>query len=108
LGAYAREFGVISKSPNLAQLVPRSITGGKTLQGSITNTAIKLLLDGRTVKTLPEGEYTFVVSDRSKTASYRLRGPGVNKSTRLKGVGRFTWTLSLRPGRYTYSSTGRP
>jgi NitT/TauT family transport system substrate-binding protein len=108
LASYSREFGVISKAPNLSELVPRSITGGKTLQGTLTTKAIKLLLDGKNVKTLPEGEYTFVVSDRSKTASYRLRGPGVNKRTSLKGTGRFTWTLSLRPGKYTYSSTGRP
>lgn len=108
LARYTRDFGVITKLPNLTQLVPRSVTGGKTLQGTITTKAIKLLLDGKTVKTLPEGEYTFVVSDRSKTASYLLRGPGVNKRTPLKGTGRFTWTLSLRPGRYTYSSAGNP
>src|SRR6266498_2958304 len=108
LARYTKDFGVITKLPNLTQLVPRSVTGGKTLQGTITTKAIKLLLDGKTVKALPEGEYTFVVSDRSKTASYRLRGPGVNKHTPLKGTGRFTWTLSLRPGKYTYSSGGNP
>ena len=108
LARYSKDFGVITKLPNLNQLVPRSVTGGKTLQGTITRRTIRLLLDGKPVKTLPEGEYTFVVSDRSKTASYRLRGPGVNKRTPLKGVGRYTWTLSLRPGRYTYSSIGTP
>jgi NitT/TauT family transport system substrate-binding protein len=108
LARYSKDFGVITKLPNLNQLVPRSVTGGKTLQGTITRRTIRLLLDGKPVKTLPEGEYTFVVSDRSKTASYRLRGPGVNKRTPLKGVGRYTWTLSLRPGRYTYSSIGAP
>jgi NitT/TauT family transport system substrate-binding protein len=105
---YAREFDVISKLPNMLQLVPRNITGGKTLQGTINNKAIKLQLDGKTVRTLPQGEYTFVVSDRSKSASFRLRGPGVNKRTAVKGVGRFTWTLTLAPGKYTYGSTGRP
>jgi NitT/TauT family transport system substrate-binding protein len=103
---YAREFGVISKLPNMLQLVPRTITGGKTLQGTLTKSAIRLLLDGRAVKTLAQGEYTFVVTDRSKTGSFRLKGPGVNKKTPLKGVGRFTWTLVLAPGRYTYSSPG--
>ncbi len=105
---YARDFDVISKLPNMLQLVPRSITGGKTVQGTITKSAIKLLLDGKAVKSLPQGEYTFVVSDRSKTASFRLRGPAVNKKTPVKGVGRFTWTLTLAPGRYTYSSAGSP
>ncbi|MFL6011013.1 MAG: ABC transporter substrate-binding protein [Gaiellaceae bacterium] len=105
---YARDFDVISKLPSMLQLVPRSITGGKTLQGQITKTAIKLLLDGRAVKTLPQGEYTFVVTDRSKSGSFRLKGPGVNRTTSVKGVRRYTWTLSLGPGRYTYSSTGAP
>jgi NitT/TauT family transport system substrate-binding protein len=108
LARYTLNFGVISKMPNLTQLVPRNITGGKTLQASISKTAIKLLLDGRPLKTLPEGEYTFVVTDRSKTRSFSLRGPGVARRTAVKGVGRFTWTLSLSPGRYTYSSSGRP
>ena len=106
LAAYTREFGVIDKLPNLTQLVPRSITGGKNLQGTVTNKAIKLLLDGRRVKSLQEGTYTFVVSDRSKTQSFRLRGPGVNRSTGVKTRGRATWTLELGPGRYTYSSSG--
>jgi NitT/TauT family transport system substrate-binding protein len=108
LARYTLNFGVISKMPNLTQLVPRNITGGKTLQGSISKTAIKLLLDGRPLKTLPEGEYTFVVTDRSKTGSFSLRGPRVARRTTVKGVGRFTWTLSLSPGRYTYSSSGKP
>jgi NitT/TauT family transport system substrate-binding protein len=105
---YARDFDVISRLPNMLQLVPRSITGGKTLQGQITKRAIRLLLDGRTVKTLPQGEYTFVVTDRSTTGSFVLRGPGVLRRTTVKGVRRYTWTLSLGPGRYTYSSTGSP
>ena len=105
---YARDFGVISKLPNMLQLVPRSITGGKTLQGTVTKKVIRLLLDGKAVRTLPQGEYTFVVTDRSKTGSFRLKGPRVNKKTPVKGTGRFTWTLALAPGRYTYSSAGSP
>jgi len=106
LAAYTKEFGVIDKLPNLTQLVPRSITGGKNLQGTVTDKAIRLLLDGRKVKSLPEGTYTFVVSDRSKTQNFRLRGPGVNRSTGVKTRSRATWTLELGPGRYSYMSSG--
>jgi NitT/TauT family transport system substrate-binding protein len=106
LAGYTREFGVIDKLPNLTQLVPRSITGGKNLQGTVTDKAIRLLLDGRKVKSLPEGTYTFVVSDRSKTQNFRLRGPGVNRSTGVKTRSRATWTLELGPGRYSYMSSG--
>ena len=106
LAAYTKDFDVITKLPNLAQLVPRSITGGKTLQAIVANKAIRLQLDGKKLKTLPEGEYTFVVSDRSKTQSFQLRGPGVNRKTSVKGTGRATWALLLGPGKYTYSSSG--
>jgi len=106
LAAYTKDFDVITKLPNLTQLVPRSITGGKTLQGTVANKVIRLQLDGKKLKTLPEGEYTFVVSDRSKTENFRLRGPGINRQTSVKGTGRTTWTLSLGPGKYTYSSNG--
>jgi hypothetical protein len=107
LAAYTKDFDVISKLPNLTQLVPRSITGGKTLQAIVANNAIKLQLDGRKLKALPEGQYTFVVSDRSKMQNFRLRGPGVNRQTSVKGTGRATWTLSLGPGKYRYSSSGQ-
>jgi NitT/TauT family transport system substrate-binding protein len=106
LATYTKDFGVITKLPNLTQLVPRSVTGGKTLQASVANKAIKLQLDGKKLKTLPEGQYTFVVSDRSKTQNFRLRGPGVSRQTSVKGTGRTTWALSLGPGKYTYSSSG--
>jgi len=106
LAADAREFGVITKLPNLTQLVPLTITGGKTLSGGVTNKQIALLLNGRKVKALPEGLYTFVVSDRSKSQSFRLKGPSVSRATGVKSRGRVTWTVTLRAGRYTYSSAG--
>jgi NitT/TauT family transport system substrate-binding protein len=106
LAADAREFGVITKLPNLTQLVPLTITGGKTLQGGVTNKQIALLLNGRKVKTLAEGLYTFVVNDRSNSQSFRLKGPSVTRTTGVKARGRVTWTVTLRAGRYTYSSAG--
>jgi hypothetical protein len=37
-----------------------------------------------------------------------LAGPGVNRTTSVRGTGRSTWTLTLRRGTYTYSSGARP
>jgi NitT/TauT family transport system substrate-binding protein len=104
LAEYAKQYGVISSLPNFSQLIPLSVTGGKTLQGIVENDSIKLLLDGKKLKSLPEGQYTFIVSDRSKTQSFRLRGPHVNMRTSVSGKGRATWTLLLRPGTYLFSS----
>jgi NitT/TauT family transport system substrate-binding protein len=108
LAKYAKEFGVISTLPNLTQLVPSSISGGKNLQGTVGDRFIALRLDGRAVKTLPAGRYTFVVTDTSKTRNFRLAGPGVSKQTSVRGTGRSTWTVTLKKGRYTFSSSGRP
>jgi NitT/TauT family transport system substrate-binding protein len=108
LAKYAKEFGVISTLPNLTQLVPSSISGGKNLQGTVGDRFIALRLDGRAVKTLPAGRYTFVVTDTSKTRNFRLAGPGVSKQTSVRGTGRSTWTVTLKKGKYTFSSSGRP
>jgi NitT/TauT family transport system substrate-binding protein len=108
LARYAKEFGVISTLPNLALLVPSSVTGGKTLQGTVGNRFVALRLDGKRVTKLRAGRYTFVVSDTSKTRNFRLVGPGVKRSTSVRGTGRSTWTVTLKKGVYTFSSSGRP
>jgi NitT/TauT family transport system substrate-binding protein len=108
LAKYAKEFDVISTLPNLTQLVPSTIFGGKNLQGTVGDRFIALRLDGRAVKTLHAGKYTFVVQDTSKTRNFQLVGPGVQKQTSVRGIGRSTWTLTLRKGKYTFSSSGRP
>ena len=104
LAKYAKEFGVIDSLPNMAALVPSSVTGGKVLQGTVGNVFITLRLDGKSVKTLPHGKYTLVVQDNSKSTGFRLSGPGVSKQTSVKGTGRSTWTLTLKKGKYVYSS----
>ncbi len=108
LANYAKEFGVISSLPNMARLIPSSVTGGKVLQGTIGNAFITLRLDGRAVTTLPHGKYTIVVTDNSKTTGFRLVGPGVKKQTSVKGAGHATWTVTLKKGRYVYSSITHP
>jgi NitT/TauT family transport system substrate-binding protein len=108
LAKYTKEFGVIDSLPNMAQLVPSTVTGGKVLQGTVGNVFITLRLDGKSVKTLPHGKYTLVVQDNSKSTGFRLSGPGVKKQTSVKGTGRSTWTLTLKRGKYVYSSVKHP
>jgi len=108
LAKYTKEFGVISSLPNMASLVPSSVTGGKVLQGTVGNVFITLRLDGKAVTTLPHGKYTIVVTDNSKTTGFRLAGPGVSKQTSVKGTGRNTWTVTLKTGKYVYSSITHP
>ncbi|HSC90805.1 MAG TPA: ABC transporter substrate-binding protein [Gaiellaceae bacterium] len=107
LARYTKEFGVITTLPNLAALIPSSIPGGKTLQGAVGNRFILLRQDGKAVTRLTAGRYTFVVNDTSRTQNFRLKGPGVNRSTSVRGTGRATWTLTLRKGAYTFSSSAR-
>lgn len=108
LARYAKEFDVISTLPNLTQLVPSSVTGGKNLQATGGNKFVALRLDGRTIKTLKAGRYTFVVTDQSTTRAFKLTGPGVKKSTSVRGTGRSTWTVRLKRGTYFFSATGKP
>ena len=108
LARYTKEFGVITTLPNLTQLVPSIIPGGKTLQGEVGDRYILLRQDGEPVTTLKAGQYTFVVNDTSKTRSFELVGPGVSKKTSVAGTGRSTWTLTLEKGTYTFSSSGKP
>jgi NitT/TauT family transport system substrate-binding protein len=108
LAGYTRQYGVITTLPNLTAMVPSTITGGKNLQATVGNRFIALRLDGVGVKTLTPGRYTFVVNDTSKTRNFKLAGPGVNRATGVRGVGRATWTVTLKRGTYTFSSAGRP
>jgi NitT/TauT family transport system substrate-binding protein len=108
LARYTRQYGVIPTLPNLAAMVPSTVTGGKNLQATVGNRFIALRLDGVAVKNLTRGRYTFVVNDTSRTRNFHLSGPGVNKTTSVRGTGRATWTVTLKRGTYTFSSSGRP
>jgi plastocyanin len=63
---------------------------------------ITLKKSGSKVTTLRRGAYRITVNDRSDFHNFRLRGPGVNRATGLVFVGRRSWTVTLRPGRYTF------
>lgn len=57
---------------------------------------------GKAVKTLKAGKYTIKVEDKSSIHNFHLSGPGVNKKTSVTGTGNQTWTVTLKPGKYTY------
>jgi NitT/TauT family transport system substrate-binding protein len=108
LANYSRKYDVISKLPNMKQLVPNSIASGLTLQGTVQGRRVLLRLDGRTVKKLAVGPYVFVVTDNSKTQNFVLKGSKINRRTSVKGRGRITWTVNLRKGTYRYWSSAQP
>jgi NitT/TauT family transport system substrate-binding protein len=105
LAAYAKEFGVIDKLPDMKALFPKSVLAGKSIEVTVTDSATTILLDGKAVKTLPIGNYTFVVADRSKKRNFALTGPDVNQKTTASFTGRATWTVALAKGTYKYSSS---
>jgi hypothetical protein len=108
LAKYAKEFGAITTLPNIAALVPASIATGLTLQGTVSGRAISMKLDGKPFRSLNAGSYTFVVSDQSARQNFHLKGPGLNKSTGTRQVGRLSFTTKLGKGVYTYSSDANP
>jgi Copper binding proteins, plastocyanin/azurin family len=57
---------------------------------------------GKAVTILKAGKYTIKVEDKSSLHNFHLLGPGVNKKTSVSGTGTQTWTVTLKPGKYTY------
>jgi plastocyanin len=63
---------------------------------------ITLKKSGTKVTKLKHGVYVIKVSDKSPIHNFHLKGPGVNKLTSVGTVGSKTWTVTLKPGKYTY------
>jgi plastocyanin len=75
------------------------------LNGKVTTKAISLKTGaGAKVRTLSAGKYKLTVSDTSKTQNFHVRGPGLNKKTGIAARAKATWTVRLKPGKYTYRS----
>jgi plastocyanin len=64
--------------------------------------SIDLKLAGKDLKTIKAGTYTLKVQDKSAMHNFHLIGPGVNKTTAVGTTSETSWTVKLRPGRYTY------
>jgi NitT/TauT family transport system substrate-binding protein len=108
LAGYARRFDVITKAPNLKELIPNSIASGFIIQGAVQPKTVFLRVDGKAVTKLAPGPYTIIVQDSSKKNALAFAGPKVNRRTKVKGVGRTTWSVNLRKGTYKYWGTAAP
>jgi plastocyanin len=64
--------------------------------------SIEVTKAGKDVKTIKAGTYKLKVEDKSSIHNFHLMGPGVNKKTSLTFTGEMTWTVKLKPGKYTY------
>jgi plastocyanin len=76
-----------------------------TLTGTVGPGATITLKKGTTkVTTLKAGTYRFVIRDRSTAHNFHLKGPGGYSKvlTGLAYVGTKTYTLTLKPGAYSY------
>ncbi len=63
---------------------------------------IEVKLNGKDLKTIKAGTYKLKVEDKSAIHNFHLLGKGLNKSTAVPFVGDKTWTITLKPGTYTY------
>ena len=57
---------------------------------------------GKDLKTIKAGTYKIKVEDKAAIHNFHLIGPGLNKKTGISFKGDTTWTIKLKPGRYTY------
>ena len=57
---------------------------------------------GGPVKVIKAGTYRLKIEDKSSVHDFHLTGPGVNRSTTVGGMSETTWTVRLKPGKYTY------
>ena len=63
---------------------------------------IEVKLNGKDLKTIKAGTYKIKVEDKGSIHNFHLLGPGLNKKTGVNFTGDLTWTIKLKPGRYTY------
>jgi plastocyanin len=93
----------------LAAVVGGNAATGKSaydLKGEVYATGFKIELVNRAnqrLKTLKAGTYRIKIEDKASTHNFHLFGPGVNKSTSVSGLTETTWSVRLKPGKYTFA-----
>jgi plastocyanin len=93
----------------LAAVVGGNAATGKSsydLKGEVYASGFKIEMVNRAnqhLKTVKAGTYRIKIEDKASIHNFHLFGPGVNKSTSVGGVTETTWTVRLKPGKYTYA-----
>jgi plastocyanin len=64
--------------------------------------SIEVKKAGKDLKTIKAGTYKIKVEDKSSIHNFHLFGPGLSKKTTVPFTGETTWTIKLKPGKYTY------
>jgi plastocyanin len=64
--------------------------------------SIEVKKGGKDLATIKAGTYKIKVEDKASIHNFHLLGPGLNKKTGVSFKGETTWTIKLKPGRYTY------
>ncbi len=95
-GLAALATGVLASSAGAA-------ARGGTLVATVADPLkISLTQGGKKVTKLKAGTYTVTVKDLASDHNFRLKGPGLNKTTSVSGKGTTTWKVTLKKGTYTY------
>jgi plastocyanin len=64
--------------------------------------SIEVKKGSRDLETIKAGIYRIKIEDKASIHNFHLFGPGLNKKTGVSFKGETTWTIKLKPGRYTY------
>ena len=74
-----------------------------TLKGEVgPGFSIEVKKGNKDLETIKAGTYKIKVEDKASIHNFHLFGPGLNKKTGVPFKGETTWTIKLKPGRYTY------
>lgn len=57
---------------------------------------------GKKLRSVKAGTYRIKVEDKATIHNFRLKGPGLNKATSVRGKSERIWTVRLRKGTYTF------
>jgi plastocyanin len=77
--------------------------GATALTGEVgPGFSIEVKKGGKDLKKIKAGTYKIKVEDKASIHNFHLFGPGLNKKTGVSFKGETTWTIKLKPGRYTY------